>query len=315
MAERETPNDTVPVVVNRRAGAIATHRGRLAVTAGGRALQWVEELQHQGRQPLWLVAPDKVVPRVETLLAAGFRRVAVGGGDGTLTNVAPLFMRHQAECVCLPLGTRNHFARDLGIPFEPDSWHDLLRSRRVLAVDVGLVNGRTFLNNVAVGLYPQMLRQRARLEGEKLLGSKRLASWWATLQVMRRRVHTFSVDWEIDGQTGQFTTKALLIASNAYTGRPFAPLTREALDRHELVLFVPRALGVGDIARMASYALAGNILDCPGLDAVSAHNIRLQLPARRVTAAIDGELVRLDLPLSVRHHQQRLQAVVPEAQA
>ncbi|MFU8817313.1 MAG: diacylglycerol/lipid kinase family protein, partial [Pseudomonadales bacterium] len=202
--------------------------------------------------------------------------------------------------------------RDLGIDFDPSSWDELMRSGNVLAVDVGLVNERTFLNNVAVGLYPRMLRQRARLEGEKLLGSKRLASWWATLQVMRQRVHTFTVHWEIDHKTGEFRTKALLVASNAYTGRPFAPLSREALNRRELVLFAPRSLRVRDIARMASYALAGNILDCPGLDTVSARDIRLRLKAHHVTAAVDGELVRLRSPISIRHHEQPFQAVVPE---
>jgi diacylglycerol kinase family enzyme len=179
-------------------------------------------------------------------------------------------------------------------------------------VDVGLVNGRTFLNNVAVGLYPRMVRQRARLEGEKLLGSKRLASLWATLQVLRKRLPPFDVGWEADNDAGSFTTSGVLIASNARGRHPYAPRRREALNDRQLVLFSPQSLGVLDLARMASHALAGTIGDCPGLDVVSASTIRLHLRRQRVTATIDGELIRLTSPICVSHHDRRLHAVVHE---
>jgi diacylglycerol kinase family enzyme len=300
----------VPVVVNRHAGAIATHSGRLRLTAAARSRSWLEAVQQTGRQPLWLLEPDEVPRKVEALLAAGVRRVAVGGGDGTLAAVVPLFLRHDAECVCLPLGTLNHFARDLGIDLEPETWDDLLLSGRVRAVDVGQVNGRTFLNNVSVGLYPRMIRQRARLEGEKLLGSKRLASLWATLQVLRSRLQTFTVQWHADEDEGRFDTNALLVASNALGRHPYAPRDPDALQGRQLVLFAPQALGVLDLARMASYALAGNIIDCPGIDVVVARTIELHLPIRTVAAAVDGELIQLRTPIRIDHHERRLQAVV-----
>jgi diacylglycerol kinase family enzyme len=237
----------------------------------------------------------------------------VGGGDGTMASVAPLFLRHDAECVCLPLGTQNHFAKDLGIALQPDTWDDLLLSRRILEVDVGLVNDRTFLNNVSVGLYPRMIRQRARLEGEKLLGSKRLASLWATLQVMRSRLPSFTVHWEADGEAGEFVTKALLVASNAFGRYPYAPRSREALRGRQLVLFSPQALGVRDLARMASYALTGTITECPGIDVVAATAIRLHLQTRHVATAVDGELIRLRSPISIDYHDRALRAVVHDA--
>jgi diacylglycerol kinase family enzyme len=300
----------VPVVVNRHAGAIASPRGRLRLTTAARSLSWLEALQHAGRQPLWVLEPGQVPGKVESLLAEGFRRVAVGGGDGTLAGVAPLFLRHDAQCVCLPLGTENHFAKDLGIDPHPDTWNDLMLSRRVVEVDVGRANGQAFLNNVAVGLYPRMIRQRARLEGEKLLRSKRLASLWATVQVMRSRLPTFTVQWQAGHERGRFTTNALLVVSNAFGRYPYAPRSPDALRARQLVLFSPQALRVLDLARMASYAVAGDIVDCPGLDVVAARTIRLHLQTRQVAAAIDGELIRLQSPICVDHHERRLQAVV-----
>jgi diacylglycerol kinase family enzyme len=301
----------VPVVVNGQAGAIAAHPGPIRLTTASRALDWLETRRRR-THPVWLLPPDQVKASVAALLAGGVRRIAVGGGDGTMSSVAPLFLRHEAECVCLPLGTQNHFAKDLGIDLQPESWDALLDSRHVIDVDVGLVNGRTFLNNVAVGLYPRMVRQRARLEGEKLLGSKRVASLWATLQVLRRRLPPFDVRWEADDESGSFSTSGVLIASNAFGRYPYAPRRREALHGRQLVLFSPQSLGVRDLARMAGHALAGTIGDCPGLDLVPASTIRLHLRRQRVTATIDGELIQLSSPICVSHHERRLRAVVPE---
>jgi diacylglycerol kinase family enzyme len=313
MVGHETAHESVPVVVNRRAGAVATHGGRWRLTTAARSLDWLEALEQRPRQPLWLLEPAEMHARVEALLSAGSPRVAIGGGDGTIASLAPLFLRHRAECVCLPFGTQNHFAKDLGIDLQPASWDALLRSRRVLEVDVGQVNGRVFLNNVSVGLYPQMIRQRSRLEGGRLLGSKRLASLWATLQVLRHRLHrSFTVEWQTDTDSGRFTTKALHIANDAHGRRPYAPRSTAALSRRELVLFAPQALGVLDLARMASYALTGTIAECPGLDVITARTIRLALRARRVSAGVDGELVHLHPPIVVDHHAARLRAVVPE---
>jgi diacylglycerol kinase family enzyme len=312
MVRHGTARDSVPVVVNRRAGAIATHRGRWRLTTAARSLDWLDALEERSRQRLWLVEPGEVPDRVETLLAAGEPRVAVGGGDGTLASVVPLFLRYRAECVCLPLGTQNHFAKDIGIDLAPATWDALLRSQHVLAVDVGAVNGRSFLNNVSIGLYPRMIRQRARLEGEKLLGSKRLASLWATFQVMRQRLpRPFVVRWQTDAHEGRFTTIALHIANNAHGRRPYAPPNPGSLNRRELVLFAPQALGVLDLARMASYALTGRIADCPGLDVLTAHTIEFDLPAKRVSAGVDGELVRLRPPIRASHHPEPLRVVVP----
>jgi diacylglycerol kinase family enzyme len=313
MADHEpafAPATAVPVVVNRQAGAVATHVGGLRLTAAGRSLKWLEALEQREAQRVWLLEPAEVPAKVEALLTAGIRRIAVGGGDGTMASVVPLFLRHDAQCVCLPFGTLNHFARDLGIDLQPDTWDDLLLSRRLIEVDVGVVNGRMFLNNVSVGLYPRMIRQRARLEGEKLLGSKRLASLWATFQVVRSRLQTFTVQWRADQDHGHFDTNALLVASNAFGRYPYAPRNPDALHGGQLVLFAPQALRVLDLARMASYALAGNIGDCPNLDVVAARTIRLQLQSRRVTAAVDGELVSLQSPICLNHHERRLQVVV-----
>ena len=284
--------------------------GDLPLTRSGRAWRWLDELHLGDRHPVWLVDPDGISGRVRELLDAGHRRIAVGGGDGTLASLAALFVAHDAECVALPLGTHNHFARDLGIPLEPARWTDLLEAAGIREVDVGEANGRPFLNNLAVGLYPRMVRERARLDGERLLGSKRLASLWATIQVLRRRAGTISVSWRSDAGHGRFDTRALLIANNDYAGEPLAPLSRSRLDGGRLVLFHPRSLAPADLASMASFALAGRVSECPGLDVIHARQLELELPGRTLQVALDGELMRMASPIVIRHQARRLRVVV-----
>ena len=160
-----------------------------------------------------------------------------------------------------------------------------------------------------------MVRQRGRLEGGRLLGSRRLASLWATLMILRRRARSFSVRWETDAGTGTFETKALLVTAREPARRPFHRIDASAAERPELVLFSPQALGVLDLARMASYALAGDIAACPNLDVVRASDIRLRLTTAHVTATLDGELTRLRSPIAVSHHPQRLAVVIAERPA
>ena len=105
-----------------------------------------------------------IASAVQAALDAGARLVVGGGGDGTLNQVASALVAHprgaQACFGVLPLGTLNHFAKDLGIPLELAEAVAVLRSGREAEVDVAEVNGRLFLNNSSIGLYPDIVRER-----------------------------------------------------------------------------------------------------------------------------------------------------------
>src|SRR5205085_3689399 len=83
-----------------------------------------------------------------------------GGGDGTQSAIASRLAGTQLVHGVLPLGTLNHFAKDLGIPLQLDEAVRTLAEGRVLEVDVGEVNGRVFINNSSLGLYPEIVRER-----------------------------------------------------------------------------------------------------------------------------------------------------------
>src|SRR5207245_2348151 len=100
--------------------------------------------------------------------------VVVGGGDGTISAAASALADSKTRLGILPLGTLNHFARDLGIPTDLDEAARLIAAGNERRVDVAEMNGRIFINNSAIGLYPLMVLDRGRQQ--KTLGrSKRLA--------------------------------------------------------------------------------------------------------------------------------------------
>jgi diacylglycerol kinase family enzyme len=161
--------DLPPVVINGQAGTV-----RADVPDA------IEDVHDQiaDRAVLDRMQPDDVEQRVREHLKGGAARIAVGGGDGTLAAFADLISRERpdTELACLPLVTHNHFAKDVGVPLDPLQWPDALASSSVRRVDLSEANGRLFLNNLSIGLYPVLVEQRQNLADERLLGSKRLTT-------------------------------------------------------------------------------------------------------------------------------------------
>lgn len=114
----------------------------------------------------------------------GHRTIVAGGGDGTLNAVARALVGTEVAFGVLPLGTYNHFAKDVGIPLGLEGAVEVLLRGKVHAIDVGEVNGHHFLNNSAIGLYPHLVELRERQR--RLLGiGKRTAMTRAVLHTFR----------------------------------------------------------------------------------------------------------------------------------
>src|SRR5215217_336596 len=135
------------LILNPAAGAAATYLDELTRTA------------HEGGTRLRVLEPgeDARLAALETV-RGDVHTLGIAGGDGSVAAVAGVAMEHEVPLVVVPVGTLNHFARDLGL--------DLARPLRALdafyagherRVDLGGVNGRLFINNVSLGVYAEML--------------------------------------------------------------------------------------------------------------------------------------------------------------
>jgi diacylglycerol kinase family enzyme len=117
--------------------------------------------------------------------AGALAAVVVGGGDGSVGTVAGVLADSGVPMGVLPLGTLNHFAKDLGLPGDLDAAAAVVVAGRTRAVDVGEVGGRAFVNNAVIGVYPYMVGDRERRRRQHGLG-KWVAMSLALLRMLAR---------------------------------------------------------------------------------------------------------------------------------
>ena len=126
-------------------------------SGGGKAERFdlAGEARKRGIRAVVLERGDDLLELAEQALNDGADVIGMAGGDGSQALVATVAMRHNVPHVCIPAGTRNHFALDLGLDLEDPGGvlRDCLTSGHERRVDVGTVNGTTFLNNVSLGVY------------------------------------------------------------------------------------------------------------------------------------------------------------------
>src|SRR2546425_5534576 len=177
-AAHKVRTGTIPVILNATSGP-------------GHSPEEAERLQRAFRNA-GLKASVRVARSGEQIVALTRRAIqdrppllVAGGGDGTLNAVANLVRGTATALGILPLGTLNHFAKDLGVPLELDQALHTIATGRRIAVDVGEVNDRAFINNSSLGIYPDIVRERTRLQ-RRFGHRKRAAMIWATLAALNR---------------------------------------------------------------------------------------------------------------------------------
>ena len=261
------------------------------------------------------VPPDEIDRHcTEAAKAAGVDALVAAGGDGTIGTAAAAVAGTGMKLGILPLGTLNHFARDAGIPVDLKEAVAVIAAGRTRQVDIAEVNGKIFINNSAVGLYPELVRDREAQQ--HLFGrSKRLAMLVAGARAFwrfsRRRLTI-----RIAGREGAIETPLLFVGNNRYTMTPLALGKREAIDKGELSIYAPLArtplhfLSIAIRAVLGREEQQGDFLTIAGIAEAEIGSSR---PKLRV--ATDGEAQLMDTPLRYRIRAGALTLIVPEGEA
>jgi YegS/Rv2252/BmrU family lipid kinase len=234
----------------------------------------------------------------------------VGGGDGTISAAASALAGTGTVLGILPLGTLNHFARDLGIPTDLDEAAKLIASGKSRKVDIGEMNGRVFINNSAIGLYPLMVVDRD-LQRKRLGRSKRVAMIVASLRMLIRFKHrrlTLTVNEE---RKGRVDTPLLFVGNNDYRIDIAAAGTRESLDDGELCVLVMRKKTRSGMLAASIRALFGRSRPDDMVRLDSVERLRVSAPRPQLAVSLDGEVVRAEPPLDYRIRKQALRVIAP----
>jgi diacylglycerol kinase family enzyme len=214
--------------------------------------------------------------------------LGMAGGDGSLGAVAQVAIERDVPFVVVPFGTRNHFARDVGLDRDdPLAALQAFVDGEERRVDVGRVGDRLFLNNVSLGLYAQLVhrRERRRRRREALA---RLRALLLTVRDRRNRQR-----FVIDGKPVR--ARLVLVANNDYSLDLLSLGERERIDEGRLHLYVPHGF------RRITW------------DERSCTELEIDSQLVRLRAAIDGEPVAVEPPLRFRIDPRALRVLLPRA--
>jgi len=294
------PRSPLPVIVNVAGGAA----GRAGAALGD---QLTSAFEAAGSPiALELVEGDKLEAALARHSAAP--RVVVGGGDGTLATAATALAKRNGELAILPLGTRNHLARQLDIPLDLAEAAKLAVMGRADRIDLGAAEDRVFVNNLSVGAYVDLVRAREASPLPKLLAT--VPATWRTLRKLRSR----SFELTLDGASRSIRTPLLFVGNNRYEVEEGNPGERTSLDDGLLSVYAIAPLPRTALLGAALRTLIGKprmhrdfVLDD------TAHELRIEGPGARIEIALDGERCRFDLPLTIRIRPQALAVVTPES--
>lgn len=290
----------IAVVVNRdggtakRAGAKLENQIEAAFDAAGRSID------------LRLVAGRELGAEVRRL--AGQGDVAVGGGDGTLGSAAQAIAKVGRTLGILPLGTRNHLARQLGIPLDLSGAAQVIADGTRHAVDLGEVNGRMFVNNASIGLYPQLVEVRDRHWAPKWLAN--LPAAWTVLK--RLRHHRLSITME--GKREVVRTPLLFVGNNEYSLDPGSLGQRRTLSDGKLSVFAIAGHDrIGLIATALRTVRGRADLDRDFATLGLCTMLTVNAHQRSISIALDGEVCRMATPLKFAIRPAALKVFVPSA--
>ncbi len=241
--------------------------------------------------------------------AAGRGDVLVAaGGDGTIGTVAGIAVEANATLGVLPLGTLNHFAKDAGIPLKLPEAVQTVVDGRVRDVDVGDLNGRIFVNNSSLGIYPRMVWER---NAEQRQGRPKWVAFAIAMARTWRRYRMLVARMAVDRQVHVVRTPFIFVGNNEYSAEGFQLGARAAIDQGRLSIFIAPEIGRFEILTLPLRGLTKRLSADARFQSFLAEDVTIELSRHRPSVALDGEVTVMRPPLHFRIRRAALHLLVP----
>ncbi|HEX3128926.1 MAG TPA: diacylglycerol kinase family protein [Thermoanaerobaculia bacterium] len=255
------------------------------------------------------VPGDQVDATASEAVRSGADAVIAGGGDGTIRCVASHLAGRSIPLGVLPLGTLNHFARDLGIPVEIPDAVKVIAEGETRSIDVGEVNGEVFVNNSVLGIYPPVVQQRDR-EREELDRNKWVATLTAALKVLPRNP-LLRVRIRAEGMDVERHTRFLFVGNNEYEMNAFTYSARSREPDGTFHLYVARTRGRLGMVGLLFLGLVRDLKTTELVDCWTLPELTIETRERSVPVYLDGEVIVLESPLRYRTRPGALRVLAP----
>lgn len=291
-------------IINGTAGRMASPDDRETLTA-------LLAAALPGSSLVFTAEGDDPTALAKAAVGNGAIMVVAGGGDGTINAVAAALVHTQCVLGVLPLGTLNHFAKDLKIPLELGAAVEIFTTGIVQNVDVGSVNDQVFLNNSGLGLYPAVVQLREFRQEQGW--SKWPAAAWATLKALTR-YRKLTIRVSVEGNQIVRTTPIVFVGNNEYVLDGVQVPSRERLTGAVLCLYIPHPTSPLKLLWFSVRALFGRPRTGDDFDAMLVTECLIESRHRRLRISIDGEVTRLATPLHFQVQPAALRVMVPRGE-
>jgi diacylglycerol kinase family enzyme len=263
-------------------------------SGGGKAVRFglAEECRKRGIEPVVLRPGDDLLQLAEDAIARGADVIGMAGGDGSQALVASVAARHDVPHVCVPAGTRNHFALDLGLDrSDVVGALDAFSAGVERRIDLATVNGRTFVNNASLGLYAEVVRSPQYRDAKLKTAASILPDLIGP--------DAPPLDLRYTGPDGQEhrTAHLILVSNNPYQlARPGGRGTRAQIDGGVLGIVAVMIANADEARKFVALEAAGQVSRFPGWVEWSAPRFEVASGAA-VQLGVDGEALIMRSPL------------------
>jgi diacylglycerol kinase family enzyme len=263
-------------------------------SGGGKAERYdvAARARRRGIEPVVLRSGDDLLELAESAIARGAQVIGMAGGDGSQALVATVAARHDVAHVCIPAGTRNHFALDLGLDRDDvvgalDAFTDGVERR----IDLARVNDRVFVNNASLGVYAKVVQSDAYRDAK-------LETWTGMLpDLLGPDAEPIDLEFTAPDESRCADAPLVLVSNNPYRLASLAGAgTRERIDTGQLGVLAARVRSAADVSKLVALELVGQVGRFPGLLSWSTQEFEVR-SGGPVEVGLDGEALVLDPPL------------------
>lgn len=250
---------------------------------------------------------SEIIGLAEKLAQGKTEIICAGGGDGTVSAVASVVCKTNKTLGVLPLGTLNNFSKDLNIPQNLDEAVKIICTGHTKIIDVGEVNGRIFINNSSIGLYPQIVKRRE--ERQQLGHGKWRSAFWAALKILKRSPF---LDVRLKNEFGKrlVRTPFVFVGNGQYEMDFFNIGRRAKIDDGKLSVYFLYRSGRRSLFLLVVRMILGRLRQARDFKEINVEQIIFETKKKEILVAFDGEVEIMKTPLCYKIRPQSLRVII-----
>lgn len=294
---------TAEVIINRASGTANKEKicGRLAEIFASNKLNARITIAQNGAEAAALA---------RSAASGDSKLIVAGGGDGTISAVAAALIGTDKTLGVLPFGTFNYFARNHSIPLDLSAAARNIVENNAVKINVGEVNGRIFLNNSSIGIYPKALR--AREKTYQRWGRSRLVAYFPVLYTILKANPPIRARLQIDDLRDDCATPLIFAVINDFQLKKFGAAGENARAAEKLAVYVANPLKKRQLLKLTAQMFLGKLKKSENFRFLCGKKLSIETPEEFLHVAADGEVVLMKTPLQFRLLHEALRVIVPQ---